>query len=369
MDNIKIGTVMSNADPTRQGMLSVNFDGTPLGSEWVWYGTPYSGGSHSGFGAIPEIGTRVICCKPKNDTAYHFLSCTTAPTPNSEIQGRPVFGDGVSTTLGFNPKLYNFTAVPMSYGITTPLNNQILLKDDRNQDRMNTGIRLKSQTGKVIALNDSPGTNSIVIKTGNELAGIKITETKPKEGIGGSASIYSACQGSSTTVSRAGNVILEVGTKGEEIVLHNKSSVKNGTAPYNKSSANIRIRSDNGNIVIETYDVKGGIFIDNKGGPESTVQVRSRGNVGVFASEGINLRSAGDINIKGANVNIQSGPGGKIDLNPQDEDDNIINLDNNMKIQLNNWDQMKNDGHPDYPDESNYEFFDDELEDIENEEY
>ena len=201
---------------------------------------------------------------------------------------------------------------------------------------MNTGIRLKSQTGKVIALNDAPGTDSIVIKTGNELAGIKITETKPKEGIGGSASIYSTSQGSSTTVSKAGNIILEVGTKGDEITLHNKSSVKNGTAPYNKSSANIRILSDNGNIIIETYDVKGGIFIDNKGGPDSTVQVRSKGNVGVFASEGINLRSAGDVNIKGANVNIQS-DGGKGELNP------TFDVDDNMEIQLNNWDQMKDE--------------------------
>jgi len=359
MDNIKIGTVISNADPTKQGMIAVHFDGTIEGFEWVWYSSPYSAGSHAGFGAIPEVGTRVLCCKPKNDPAYHFLSCTTAPSPNSEILGRKSPSEVESTyTLGFNPKLYNFAPIPMSYGITTPLNNQILLKDDRNEQKMNPGIRLKSAAGKVVALNDAPGVDAIILKTGNELAGIKITQDKVKEGLVGANSIYSACKGSSTMVSREGNIVLEVGTNGEEIILANKSSTKHGQAPYNKSSANIRILSDNGNIIIETYDVKGGIFIDNKGGPESTVQVRSRGNVGVFASEGINMRSTGDVNIKGANVNIQSDTdnGGTIELNPTD------NIDENMKIQLNNWDQMKDEDH-------NYEFFDDTLEDLENEEY
>tara|TARA_R110000824_G_scaffold145067_1_gene313310 strand:- start:505 stop:987 length:483 start_codon:yes stop_codon:yes gene_type:complete len=159
-------------------------------------------------------------------------------------------------------------------------------------------------------------------------------------------------------VSREGNIILEVGTNGEEIVLTNKSSTKHGKAPLNKSSANIRIISDNGNIIIETYDVSGGIFIDNKGGPDSTVQIRSRGNVGVFASEGINMATVGAINIQGSSVNIQSDTdnGGTIELNPN------FDVDDNMKIQLNNWDQMKDE-------DSNYEFFDDALEDIENEGY
>ncbi len=353
MENIKVGTVTSNADPTRQGMIAVQFDGELPGSVWVWYGTPYGGGHHSGFGAIPEVGTRVLCCKPENDPSYHFLSCTTAPTQNSEIQGRPVFEDeATSKNIGFNPKLYNFASIPMSYGITTPLKNQILLKDDRNSARMNPGIRLKSATGKVVALNDAPGVDAIVLKTGNEMAGIKITENKVKEGIVGPNSIYSACKGSSTTVSREGNITLEVGTNGREIQLVNKSSVKHGEAPYNKSSGNIRIISDNGNIIIETYDVEGGVFIDTKGGDDSTVQVRSRGNVGVFASKGIAMRSAGDVNIKGANVNIQSDAGGKIELNP------TFDVDDNMSIQLNNYDQMKNE-------DGNYSFFDeDKLEDL-----
>lgn len=362
MESIRVGTVVSNADPTRQGMIAVQFDGEgQSGAVWVWYGTPYGGGHHSGFGAIPEKGTRVLCCKPENDTSYHFLSCTTAPTPMSEVEGRPAFEDYVSTTnLGFNSKLYNFAPIPMSYGITTPLKNQILLKDDRNSERMNTGIRLKSQTGKVVALNDSPGVDSIIIKTGNEMAGIKITENNVNESTVGPNSIYSACKGSSTMVSREGNIVLEVGTNGKEIQLVNKSSVKHGKAPFNKNSANIRIMSDNGNIIIETYDVEGGVFIDNHGGKDSTVQVRSRGDVGVFASQGISLRSAGEINIEAdEDINIKGGKainieaendttviGAKIHLNPPSSD-----ITTDMSIQLNNHDQMLNEN-------GDYEFFD-----------
>ena len=368
MRNIKVGTVTSNADPTRQGLLAVQFDGDLPGSTWVWYGTPYAGGHHSGFGAIPEVGTRILACKPENDTDYHFLSCTTAPSSNKSYQGRPAFADFVSTgNLGFNPKLYNFSPVPMSYGITTPLKNQILLKDDRNTQRRNTGIRLKSQKGKVIALNDSPGVDAVIIANGTKMAGIKITDSKVQEGIVGANSIYSACQGTSTNLSRKGSVVLEVGMGGNEMVLINKSGVKHGKAPYDKSAGNIKIKSDNGNIIIETYDVEGGVFIDARGSEESTVQVRSRGNVGVFASRGIDLRSAGEINIEadedinmiGKAINIKATDGNttivgdNIELNPP-----LSDITTDMSIQLNNWDQMKNvDG--------NYSFFnEDTLEDL-----
>ena len=362
MENIRVGTVTDNADPTRRGMIAVSFDGSIDGSEWVWYGTPYGGGHHSGFGAIPEVGTRVLCCKPDNDNSYHFLSCTTAPSPMQGHTGRPVFEDFVTTdNLGFNPKLYKFSPAPMSYGITTPLKNQILLKDDRNSERMDMGVRVKSQTGKTLSLNDSPGVDAIILSTGNQMAGIKITEGKVKEGIVGPNSIYSACKGSSTMVSREGNIVLEVGSNGKELQLVNKSSVKHGKAPYNKASANIKIRTDNGNIIIETFDVDGGVFIDNKGGPDSTVQVRSRGNVGVFASQGINLRSAGEVNIEAdENINIMSHKdvnikGSKIKLNDPDHPDT------DMSIKLNNWDQMKNE-------DGNYSFFsEDSLEDLNEE--
>ena len=93
---------------------------------------------------------------------------------------------------------------------------------------------------------------------------------------------------------------------------------------YKGSSGNVIIESDKGNISIRNHG--NGVFIDCLGAQQSdgstgaSFQVRSNNKIHLYAQNGIDIKSTGDINMIGANVNIkavdsQTGIPGKINLN------------------------------------------------------
>lgn len=335
------GIVTSKTDSTRSGYISVvpyGFNRYDRSNEvTVVYTTPYAGNIYAGWIAIPEEGTEVLYCVADNSTdTYYYMA--SLPFSNVEMyKASPVYREGFQTGLvqsqnPANENEYKYDNLPQTYGFRSPLGNQLLLKDSRSENETtdDKGIVLKSARNHCLNLNDSSESNQITLSTNGSPSQITLTPSESENTTVGPEGIEVKATGNVITNSVNGSIKIRV-DDGKNIQIYNNSTGSQMGPDKLLGRAglgNVQIYSKRGDIDIKSGGH--GVFIDCYG--TGDVQIRSKNKIKLFSSAGIDMKTLGDINMKGRNVNIESNTaiGGKINLN------SMISVDPLLKISKTN---------------------------------
>lgn len=308
---ILTGTVISNLDETETGRLQVRPEATDYTVE-VIYCTPYSGGPHSGFFAIPEMNSKVLITQPDNSKDWFFLSCII---DYPDVHSTEVLTEYDS--LLPDRKMFTGGLIPQRYGLKSPMGNGIVLSDKRSKGNQNIGVKVFGSSGKGLYIQEDPLTDCVILR--NEHGDrIKIQSSGKNSGFSGPRGISIECKGSVNITAMEGDVNLEV-IDGREINITNKSTGSKSFDGVDTAPGNINIHSLHNDINIQATADTGRVFIDANG-PDSLVQIRSGGKVSLHSVDDLELRSEqGDINLKAfGTINIQ---GADVQLNPNNEID------------------------------------------------
>jgi len=342
-----VGIVISKKDLLEKGLLTVCPKDLDENDPHNWIGVRYTsfyvGGTYAGAVFLPETNSEILYDIAKNDPdkSYFFISCVMSPDTDT-IQEEVLIKTGKDPKLGgknayphdSNDGKYNNQS--MSYGISTPLGHHLLMLEGRDEKSDLKGVRLASARGHAVVLDDSSDTQKVILKSKDQGASLKLTDIKSEDPVIGPEGSHLQSIQNTLIESMEGEMTLKV-QDGRNIRILNKSTGSHADLVNRRSSfGSIEIISDRGDISI--INKGNGIFIDCLGGPKPTgetgasFQVRSNNRIQLYAENGIDLKSLGDINIKGKNVNIQSdiAQGGTIHLNP------TIPLDGLMGIRKTN---------------------------------
>ena len=298
----------------------------------VIYTSPYCGNIYAGWIAIPEEGTEILYCVADNTTDdYYYMNSL----PFSDVEAyasksayRSGFGDDMSLASRnpANENDYKNEGIPQTYGFRSPLGNQLLLKDTVSDEEDDKGLVIRSARNHSLNLNDSSDTNGITMQTNGGPSKITLTPSDSENTLIGPEGVETKANGNIITNSTNGSIKIRV-DDGDNIQIFNNST--GSQMGPNKALG----RSKLGNVQIATkrgdIDIKSGghgVFIDCYG--TGDVQIRSKNKIKLFSTQGIDMKTLGDINMKGRNVNIQSDTslGGTIQLNSTTPIDPFIKI-------------------------------------------
>jgi hypothetical protein len=345
------GTVVSKRDGSKNGWMTVRPDkataveensaskGVNIGDTVeVKYVSPYGGGDYAGQVTMPESNQQILYCQAENDVenTYFYLGSIIGPT--FEDQGEDFAtrtGDGIAT-MPHDYDDYQINHQSMSYGIQTPLKQQVVLQEFRGlkgETPVNSKrVRVKSSRGHKLHLDDSTETKKVNLTSASQGAGLELRDRHGDNDPSRSPeSAYLYGKTDATIRAWKGGLKMSV-ADGKNLQILNNSTGGNATSgtPAQKAAdfGNIQIHTDRGDIVISSAG--NGVFIDCFGGdPDagsgSSFQVRSQNKIHLYSSNGIDLKSDGPVNIKGSSVNIE---GNTIDLNPTASIDSSIGIRN-----------------------------------------
>ena len=301
----------------------------------VKYVSPYGGGPAAAQIMIPEKNTQILYCLADNDddNNYYYLGSIidpeydsvqeqaitgplVAPNPNDATTIRPL-------VMPHDDHDYAFNSQSTSYGIRTPRGNQMVIREGLDLNRDHKGIYLQSSKGHKIELSDSKNTSMLRLAGAGERAGLEITGYDEHIMQGKSPhSVYLHASNNTDILATNGGLGLTV-VDGKNIdIINTSTGSKTSTLPPQfaaRESGNINITTAAGDIRIRSQG--NGVFIDclDNGDPTTTpasFQVRSNNKIHLYSDKGIDIKSGGDVNIVGRNVNIESRATGRIDLNP-----------------------------------------------------
>ena len=332
-----IGTVISKKDVTGQGSLTVCPKGLDCKDTNNWREVKYVSfytGRYSGASFIPETNTEILYDVAKNDEERHYYYIGSIQNPSIDvIQEKALYPADKNPSLGgqnknpADPKDGAENDQSMSYGIATPLGHHLLLKDNRSSDTDNTGAKLGSGRGHGLFLDDAANTQKVNLFSKDQAATLKLTDINSEDReIGPEGAMLRAVR-NLILESKEGDMIFRV-KDGRNLTITNSSTGSHaGIGPLLSNAGetgNIEIVSDRGDITIKNHG--NGVFIDCLGPQQingstgASFQVRSNNRIQLYSDNGIDLKSLGDINISGKNVNIQSDVArlGTIQLNPFD---------------------------------------------------
>jgi len=340
------GVVQSKRDGDKKGWLSVKPDRADSESTidtiendvQVKYVSPYGGNTYAGSVFMPEAEQQILYCSPDNTddgTLYYLGSIISAETDvlDPRVSGRTGNPD---PDMPHDKDAYSIDDQSMSMGTQTPLGQKILFQEYRGKkmgERVESKrIKIGSERDHGLFLDDSTETSKVHLMSGNQGANVELSDQQ---------SDYDKSRGpnearitsihSQEIKSWQGGVKIQV-VDGQNFQILNNSTgghapacdVTNsalGVAQKYESCGNFQIHTDRGEIVISSEG--NGVFIDCIGGsPGSTgasFQVRSQNKIHLYSANGIDIKSAGDVNIKGKNVNIEAD--NQIQLNPESKID------------------------------------------------
>lgn len=300
--------VISDVDPKRSGVLRCKIDGLQEGAIEVpvYYTTPAGGPLGGGFSAPVDKGSIILACVPENEVAMYYMSTVTQGTP----QGNPdtfIAGERMTST-----------------GLTTKEGAGLEATVEISESDIRNITRLKGSGGQgQVIINNHPGNESVTMQAQGMNTSIKATgfsNTKPDQ-------IEISAANSVTSRARKGSNYMNVGPFGGELKLINEGTQANPLRPLPLGLFNgdVRIESENNNVVIKsctdpvlvgTDPAEGaGVTIQAGSVPNPTVEIRvdSQGFVNIKGALGIKMESGanidlnavGQVNIKGAQVNLQ----------------------------------------------------------------
>ena len=327
------GTVVTKKDRKAQGIMTVVPDGAdvdltqPIPSDScvnVRYVSPYIGGARSGRVEIPEAGAQIIYCTVSNDIPlkpdYFYLGSIYKPdqfdivqTDNPTVQGDP------NPMSPADSSDYEYTGQSMTYGVKTPTQKQMVIQEGRDKYGDSQRIKLKSTRGHMLSLDDSSETSKVNLASAGQDSGLELRDiVGDKDPAHGPSSFNLYAKQSGTIRAWEGGLKIDIVDGNNMAILNNSTGSKvSGNVDKRKAGfGNIEIHTDRGDVLIRSGG--NGVFIDCYGkdqttGEAASFQVRSQNRIHLYSSNGIDLKSSGDINIDGANVNIK---GDKINLNP-----------------------------------------------------
>lgn len=333
--NIFRGMVVTKRDGTKKGLLTVVPNGTsvdltkPVPADStvdVFYVSPYIGGANSGRVEIPEANTQILYCSVENDIPikpdYYYLGSVfnqeyeIVQRGNAHKQGDPRPGSPADS------EDFSFSDQSMTYGIKTPEQKEIVIQEGRSPTTDSKRVKIQSSRKHGLFLDDSSETQKVNLKSGFQGAGLELRDEEgdkdPSKGPD-SANLYA--KGNLQIRSWEGGMKIDL-VDGNNLDILNNSRGSKTSGSVNKRQAefgNMTIHTDRGDVLIRSGG--NGVFIDCYGNdpvsdntlPYASFQVRSQNRIHLYASNGIDLKSSGDINIDGKNVNIK---GDTIQLNP-----------------------------------------------------
>ena len=300
---IRIVEVVDNFDLTETGLIKVVDETTSKGDTHepyaIYYTSPYYAKHEGGMIAIPEIGTRVLICKPENDYNWYYMSTivNSSPAmakadPNTLLKDRKIIHD---------KEIYRARYKPEGITVQSPEGNEVTLRDSHNPRYFNIKAGLKSGSGKRIEANDSPNIDAVIMRNEhNDYIRINANSN----GANSSRSIDAECLGNVKLTSREGNMDLLV-EDGRELNISNTSTGSQRISEKDTSPGNINVISLWGDINISVEKSKtGSIFITVKGA-NSHIVLQSEGTVDIAGKKGVNITSdEGNVIVKGKTIQL-----------------------------------------------------------------
>lgn len=199
--------------------------------------------------------------------------------------GRPVPGQDPKNNATLRQKIASGNFTPSEFVVTGRLTGHSLVFDDGDIYGQNNLVRMKTAAGHQIMMNDSEG--FVYISNAAGTAWVELTKT-------GDVLIY-------------GRNDFSVRTQGN-IMLHSDRNVS-----INARNINMRATSA---VSLEGQAVQAtGERIVNFYG--RTVQLKSGGNMGLFAGSSMSVRASGALGLNGSVVNLNGGGGGAEIAQPQ----------------------------------------------------
>ena len=295
--NIELAEVKSNADIFEMGTFYVTNKNNDLPFK-VYYTTPYYAGRSGGFIAVPEVGSKVLICRPDGENSWYYLG-STLNFGLAQSMSDPAH---TPKEKGVNPdnKMYRARGVPQRYVFKSPKGNALILSDEYNPDYFNVKAELRSAAGKALKLIDSPKVDCIILENehGDRL---KISSggndaTSPR-------SIELECMGTVNIITKGSNMNLIV-VDGKELNITNTSTGSKRANANDPTPGNINITSENSDINLTVKSDTGTIFMDAQGN-NGHVVLQSKGQIDIIGEKGVNITAnSGDTNIKGTKINL-----------------------------------------------------------------
>lgn len=309
-----IGHVATNLDSSRGGKFKASFDNLAGGEDVdVIYTSPMYRVNGGGMIAIPEEGDIILAAHDANTGNLYYISTIVDKSLVGEISKVPNFED-----IG-DPLLYTEGGKP----VKTQYCNQVGAGLDitRNYkpapNKLVTSVNLKSEGGKKVGLDDSPGVEAVIVRNQH---GDGILVKGDADDIFPSRCIHVTSNGKQDYTVMESSMDLRV-VEGLDLTIENTSTGAMGTTPSeqyrpNKDNSNaglpcrrwggIYLRSEQGDVSISSKGDDGRIFIVT---PKARIQINEDGEVDISSTASIQLSATGDINMEGSNVNIKARDG------------------------------------------------------------
>jgi hypothetical protein len=353
------GTVKSKKGLLPDFVLSVLPDGADYdideadfldGCVAVEYVSPYGGSQYAGAVFLPEAEQQILFCSVDDEVGDKFYYMGSIMNPSWDItqEFSPTRVGDPAPGGPHDSEDYEYNNQSMSYGIKTPLQQQLVMQEYHDPKKDSKRIKLESQRGHGLYLDDSSNTNKVNLKSAWNGAALQLRdENADKDPSQGPESVNLYGKGNVTFRTWEGHMKHHVRDGGNISMINNSTggnAVSGGPEEKMASFGNVHLHTDRGEIRISSGG--NGVLIDCFGSdpdqniPYASFQVRSQNKIHLYASNGIDLKSGGDINIRSeGNVNIQ---GQEVQLNPTyDVNDQIGIRKTNDEIL-----HEKNDGVP-----------------------
>jgi hypothetical protein len=240
---------------------------------------------------IPEVGSEVLLLIDDTHKKVYYLH-TVVDFPENEMSGGlktfGLFGDNY---------VYSTREVPQKITFTNQLNAGLKITRKFQPDSIVAKVDLDSEKGKRISLNDSPGSDFVLVRNEH---GDGITIASDGNDIHGERSIEVKSKGLQQFVSYQSGMNFYV-IDGKDINIENYStgSFSNINAADLGRFGNINIRSHNADVSLVGKGPTSQIFIVT---PNSRIQIDSTGAVTIESINSISVKSSSDINLDAGNT-------------------------------------------------------------------
>jgi len=302
---ISLATVENKVDPNREGSFTATID--YLGgnvSSTIYYTSPYASNGPGAFVAIPEVGVRVLVCRPAamEDEAHrwYYLGSTFLPIPNDAVGGDKIPDAQLNAMDRVDPTMYASRGVPLKMHFRSPNEAGLTISESYDPKAIEKYTQLTSSVKKKIVLHDSPDVDSIILDSGNNSR--IILSSDPKKGTIPARAVQIESAGPQLYKNTGSQTDMFVGSGGRELQLINRAT---GIEWTPIPCGNVNIQSEWKDVNVFTQSITGRIFIQcvNKKGVQQVIQIETRGTGG-----NIIIKAGGDItlNALGGNLNIKA---------------------------------------------------------------
>jgi hypothetical protein len=314
MDIVK-GIVSHNASPLPDGSFFAVFLKMGAKPVRVYMTSPFYKLNGGGQLAIPERGDQILAMYDSDSDEMYYQSTILRVDPeynNTELSYFQVVPKTMYNKGGKPVKVYYQNALGSGLEITRNY-------DPTPGSTIVDSVVMKSEKGKKIALDDSPGLDAVFVRNQH---GDGLTIKGDADNIFPSRITTLKSNGSQFYTCFEGQMELTV-VDGRDIIIANNSTGSMSKTPSldfwpngpteqpPKRYGGVYLRSENGDVSISSQALDGRIFIVT---PKGRIQITEDGSIQIDSESDIQIRSSGDISMKadgdlkleGANVDINA---------------------------------------------------------------